>query len=135
MKSLEDAFVERIKILSRQQETITKEAITNTFTESYYYRGFAIEAAASMSIFTLLSPQIINSFVYNDLLAIKWNESINDDNNVLIKSVKSTIRIALVQGDDYKTTIDNVKERIRIGKIKHFKSYRKRHIEQVKMLI
>lgn len=118
LKSLEDAFVERIKILSRQQETITKEAITNTFTESYYYRGFAIESVAAMSIFTLLSPQIINSFVYNDLLAIKWNESINDDNNVLIKSVKSTIRIALVQGDDYKTTIDNVKERINVGKNK-----------------
>lgn len=118
LKSLEDAFVERIKILSRQQEKITKESITNTFTESYYYRAFAIESVAAMSIFTLLSPQVANSFVFNDLLAVKWNESINDDNNALIKSIKSTIRTALVQGDDYRKTIDNVKERINVGKNK-----------------
>lgn len=118
LKSLEDAFVERIKILSRQQESITKESITNTFTESYYYRGFAIEAVATMSIFTLLSPSVVNSFVYNDSLATTWSESINDDNNVLIKSVKNTIRTALIQGDDYKTTIDNVKERVNIGRNK-----------------
>lgn len=118
LKSLEDAFVERIKILSRQQEKITKESITNTFTESYYYRAFAIEVAATMSIFTLLSPSVVNSFVYNDSLATTWSESINDDNNVLIKSVKNTIRTALIQGDDYKTTIDNVKERVNVGKNK-----------------
>ncbi|MEK5486792.1 phage head morphogenesis protein [Lysinibacillus sp. FSL M8-0355] len=118
LKSLEDSFVERIKVLSRQQELITKEAITTSFTESYYYRGFAIESVAAMSIFTLLSPQVANSFVFNDLLAVKWNESINDDNNALIKSIKSTIRTALVQGDDYRKTIDNVKERINVGKNK-----------------
>lgn len=118
LKSLEDSFVERIKVLSRQQELITKEAITTTFTESYYYRGFAIECVAAMSIFTLLSPQVANSFVFNDLLAVKWTESINDDNNALIKSIKSTIRTALVQGDDYKKTIDNVKERVNVGKNK-----------------
>lgn len=118
LQQLDNQILERIKILSRTQETITQQAIVDTFSESYYYRGFAIEAVAAMSIYALLQPQVVNSFIHNNLLPTKWNESINDDNNVLIKQLKTTIRTALVQGDDFKTTIDNVKERVDVGKNK-----------------
>ncbi|MGE7689669.1 phage minor head protein [Lysinibacillus sp. NPDC097214] len=118
LQQLDNQIVERIKVLTQSQETITQKAIVDTFSESYYYRGFTVETVTAMSIYALLQPQVVNSFIYNNLLPNKWNESINDDNNVLIKQLKSALRTSIIQGDDYKATIGAVKERLNVGRNK-----------------
>ena len=116
LQKLENAFIERVKVLSRGQLKLTKQAIREVFAESYYYRAFAIEQKAGYGYFGLLNDEEIEEHVENDMLTDSISDTINSENNYFIKTVKQTLLTGLVAGYAFNKMKDAITERVRIAK-------------------
>ena len=115
LAKIEQHIIEQIQKLTKIQVRITKESILNTFTDAYYRYGYMIENASELAIYSMLSQEIINQMLYNELDTVTWEERIEENNNVLVRQLREELTTGLIQGLTYTAVAKSVSERLNIG--------------------
>lgn len=129
LNKLEQYLLEQIQLLNTKQIRLTKEAIRETFQESYYRYGYMIENETEFKIYEVLSKEFIDESIYNPLNPIKWDERVRINNENMMRQLKEDISQALIIGSAYSVIAGMITKRITTGsnkgkKIVRFESRR-----------
>lgn len=113
---LEKAIAEIVKATTLTEAKVTKKAIRDIFTESYYRSAWAMETGAEVSLsFTVLRPEAIDAAILNPYDRITWPERVKDNAKVLNRQIREEISRGILQGHSYDKTAREVKKRMDIG--------------------
>ncbi|MFL0361813.1 phage minor head protein [Pseudobacillus sp. 179-B 2D1 NHS] len=115
---LEKKMIDHINSLTKVQIKYTKNAILDIYKKSYYYQGYVIETLAGFSMYTMINPSVLDSIIFNEMDAIKWDERTKENNKLLIRQLKETLLSGLVQGHSYQKMAKVVSEKMNIGQNK-----------------
>ncbi|MEG0694170.1 MAG: phage minor head protein [Erysipelotrichaceae bacterium] len=115
LQQMESEFIQRMKVLTQKQEEITKRSVENVFIESYQYNMFSIESVAKVAVFGGLATSLINEYLYDNMSPTTWRDTINEDNNKLIRGIRSVLITGITNGQTLKEMSDEMKDQIRIG--------------------
>lgn len=129
LNKLEQYLLEQIQTLNNKQIRLTKEAIRETFQESYYRYGYMIENETEFKIYEVLDKESIDESIYNPLNPIKWDERVRINNENMMRQLKEDISQALIIGSAYSVIAEMITKRFTIGsnkgkKIVRFESRR-----------
>lgn len=115
LTKIEQNLVEQIQTLTKNQIRLTKESILTVFEESYYRYGYMIENQSELTIYKMLSSETIDQSLYNELDAIKWDERVKENNNVLVRQLREELTQGLIQGVTYGAIAKVITNRLNIG--------------------
>lgn len=114
----------RLKSLEKQIEKILKDAgikfkkentsaIKETFENSYYKSGYAIESATKINFgFYALSQEKINAAILNPMDRITWIDRATEHGKKLNQFIREKIAQGLIQGKPYSETMREIKKSI-----------------------
>ena len=102
LTNLEKRIAEEIKKLTLKNIGTTKLALKDTFAESYYKSGYAIESSIGASLgFGQLDSKIISAALLNPLDRIKWADRMKEHAKIYVNQIRSELSQGLIQGHGY----------------------------------
>lgn len=115
LAKVERHIVEQIQQLTKTQIRFTKDSIRDVFSESYYRYGYMIENLSEFRIYKMLKPEIIDQMLFNELDAIKWDERVEVNNEILVRQLREELTTGLIQGVGYAVLAKMISDRMTIG--------------------
>ena len=113
---LEKAIADVVKAVTFTEAKITKKAIRDIFSESYYRTAFALETDAEVALgFTVINPKAVEAAILSPLDRISWPERVKDNAQVMVKQIREEITRGIIQGNSYDKTAKAVTERVNVG--------------------
>lgn len=112
---LEGKIAEQLKELTGENIKLTRKSIKESFTESYYRTGEAMETGFNVKLgFGQLNPDVISAAILNPLDRIKWPDRLKDHVNKLNQSIQEEISQGLIEGKGYAKIARGITKRTKI---------------------
>lgn len=116
LTNLENEIALEIKRLTGITRRITEKAIKDIYAQSYYYGGYAMEAALKIKLgFGQLNPRVVEAALFNPMDRIKWTERHLKNQQTYMQQIREEITQGLIQGKGYASIARSVKTRSEIG--------------------
>lgn len=111
--SLESEIIKNLKKLGISVKSTTKNAILDSYQQSYQYSGYTLESQLQQKLsFSLLNQNQLDASLYNQMNNIKWSDSVNEAVNSLVKQIRSEITAGLIEGKGYSGMASAIADRI-----------------------
>lgn len=112
---LEGKIAEQLRELTGENIKLTRKSIKESFTESYYRTGEAMETGFNVKLgFGQLNPDVISAAILNPLDRIKWPDRLKDHVNKLNQSIQEEISQGLIEGKGYAKITRGITNRTKI---------------------
>jgi uncharacterized protein with gpF-like domain len=112
---LEGKIAEQLRELTGENIKLTRKSIKESFTESYYRTGEAMETGFNVKLgFGQLNPNVISAAILNPLDRIKWPDRLKDHVNKLNQSIQEEISQGLIEGKGYAKIARGITKRTKI---------------------
>lgn len=106
LTKLEGFIAQEIKQMTNETIKIQSTAILDQYQHANYMMGYAHENALNMRMgFGLLNKNTVLAAKFNPVDAIKWNERVIDNANLLNKHIREAVTQGLVQGEAFSETV------------------------------
>jgi len=103
--NLERQVTGQLKALGQKTNKITRKALVDGFSESYYRTGWGVETFTGIDMrFGVMDPEQLKAALVNPMSKIKWTESAANTIKQLNAQLKSTISTSIIQGRGYVET-------------------------------
>lgn len=113
LEKLQESLTSELRGLGVKTKRQVTSGIKNTFTETYYHSGYAVESSTGFKFgFGELNEDVIRANIVNPLDQIKWPERHSTNISMLNKRVKDAINETLIQGYGIAKTSRNLRDKI-----------------------
>lgn len=116
LTNLERNISKEVGKLTGKNAVTLRKGIGDTFEESYYRAGFAIETTAQARLgFGQLSKKAIEASIDNPLDRVGWLQRNRENQALLTRQMKQQLTQSLIQGESFQQASRRIKNRMDVG--------------------
>ena len=114
-KKMEKEFRKELRKLNRRASQRIKTTLSNTFEESYYRTGWAVENASKARVIPIMKDEYIESALENEISGLDWATRMSRNREEIVIQIKENITQGLQQGETYSQMTERLTDRLNVA--------------------